>query len=87
MGTGLKISMLVYRRKCDQESVESKPFQTRTIRRGLGIPHETFTDREKVRPGTGRETGLGHVGDERTGRYSQRVSGGIPNLRRIPEGS
>ena len=40
-------------------------------------PPETFTNREKVRPGIGRETGLGHVCDERTWMYSQRVSGGF----------
>jgi hypothetical protein len=39
------------------------------IRRRLGIPPETFTDRD--------------VGDERTGCYPERVSVVIPNPRRI----
>ena len=38
------------------------------------ITSETFANREKVRPETGRETGLGQVGDELTGTYLQRVS-------------
>jgi hypothetical protein len=33
----------------------------------------TVDSREKVRPGTGREPGLGQAVGERTGRYSQRV--------------
>jgi len=33
----------------------------------------TVDSREKVRPGTGRETGLGHAVAERTAMYSQRV--------------
>jgi len=33
----------------------------------------TVDSREKVRPGTGREAGLGQAVAERTGRYSQRV--------------
>jgi hypothetical protein len=41
------------------------------------MPSETSTDMEKVRPGTGRETGLGHVGEEPTGTYLRRVSEGI----------
>jgi hypothetical protein len=34
---------------------------------------ETVCRREKVRPGTGRETGLGHAAVEPTGRYLRRV--------------
>jgi len=35
--------------------------------------HGTVGRREKVRPGTGRETGLGHAAVARTRTYSQRV--------------
>ena len=59
-------------------------FKARTIRRELGVPPETLQNMEEVRPGTGREAGLGHVLDEPTWMCSRRVSGGTPSLRRIP---
>jgi len=45
-------------------------FQARTIRRELDAPPKTLQNRDKVRPGTGREGSLGCVLDERTGMYS-----------------
>ena len=41
---------------------------------------ETFTNMEEVRPGIGREAGLGHVCDEPTGKYSRRVSEAVSLL-------
>ena len=46
-------------------------FQTRTIRRELGVPPETLQNRDVL--------------DEHTGMYLLRVSGGTPSFRRIPD--
>ncbi len=45
-------------------------FQTRTIRRELGVPPETLQNMDVL--------------DEPTGTYLRRVSGGTPNFLRIP---
>ena len=43
------------------ESGESAHFKICTIRRETVVPPKTFANMEKVRPGTGREAGLGQV--------------------------
>ena len=53
--------------------------------RGRVPPSETFKNREEVRPGTGREAGLGRVFEEHIGTYLLRVSeGGTRLLMRDP---
>ena len=53
-----------------KENGEYALFQTGTIRRVLGVPPKTSTNRD--------------VGEELTGMYLQRVLGGTPNILRIP---
>ena len=48
----------------------------------------TVCVREKVRPGTGREAGLGHDASEPTGMYLRRVLEGVRSLSAgAPEGT